>query len=179
LSAAEVVIQLKEAVGLWMSAVSVARRWRTARLWDSGSRCADQTQSANVVLAAARFLMTSAVVLPALSDFCFIFAVPVANQIEYIGDASHPGLEGEEHALLSEPCAIRAHPCPTIGACASHYSSSCKTAARDEDAARRGQQHDQGIPAGSNRSAVQHMRFAMASAATSVDHECPWIELFE
>jgi hypothetical protein len=33
--------------------------------------------------------------------------------------------------------------------------------------------------AGSNRSAVQHMRFATASAATSVDHECPWIELFE
>jgi cold shock protein len=98
---------------------------------------------------------------------------------EYIGDAARPGLEGEEYALPSEPCAIGAHPCPTIGACASHYSSSCKTAARDEDAARRIQQHGQGIPAGSNRSAVQHMRFAMASAATSVDHECPWIELFE
>jgi hypothetical protein len=98
---------------------------------------------------------------------------------EYIGDAARPGLEGEEYALLSEPCAIGAHPCPTIGACASHYSSSCKTAARDEDAARRIQQHGQGIPAESNRSAVQHMRFAMASAATSVDHECPWIELFE
>jgi len=53
------------------------------------------------------------------------------------------------------------------------------TAAHDEDAARRAQQHGQGIPAESNRSAVQHMRFAMASAATSVDHECPWIELFE
>jgi cold shock protein len=98
---------------------------------------------------------------------------------EYIGDAARPGLEGEEYALPSEPCAIGAHPCPTIGACASHYSSSCKTAARDEDAARLTQQHGQGIPAGSNRSAVQHMRFAMASAATSVDHECPWIELFE
>ena len=36
-----------------------------------------------------------------------------------------------------------------------------------------------GIPAELNRSAVQHMRFAMASAATSVDHECPWIERFE
>src|SRR6476646_6663160 len=96
---------------------------------------------------------------------------------EYIGDAAHPGLEGEEHALPFEPCAIGAHPCPTIGACASHYSSSCKTAARDEDAACRIQQHGQGIPAGSNRSAVQHIRFAMASAATSVDHECPWIEL--
>ena len=98
---------------------------------------------------------------------------------EYIGDAARPGLEGEEYAPPSEPCAIGAHPCPTIGACASHYSSSCKTAARDEDAARRIQQHGQGIPAESNRSAVQHMRFAMASAATSVDHECPWIELFE
>ena len=28
--------------------------------------------------------------------------------------------------LPSEPCAIGAHPCPTIGACA-YYSSSCKT----------------------------------------------------
>ena len=90
---------------------------------------------------------------------------------EYFGDAARPGLEGEEYALPSEPCAIGAHPCPTIGACASHYSSSCKTAARDEDAARRIQQHGQGIPAGSNRSVVQHMRFAMASAATSVDHD--------
>ncbi len=76
---------------------------------------------------------------------------------EYIGDAARPGLEGEEYALPSEPCAIGAHPCPTIGACASHYSSSCKTAARDEDAARRIQQHGQGIPAGSNRSAVQYI----------------------
>src|SRR6476620_12667342 len=87
--------------------------------------------------------------------------------------------KAKEYALPSEPCAIGAHPCPTIGACASHYSSSCKPAARDEDAARRRQQHGPGIPAGSNRSAVQHMRFAMASAATSVDHECPWTELFE
>src|SRR6478672_5845951 len=70
---------------------------------------------------------------------------------------ARPGLEGEEYALPSEPCAIGAHPCPTIGACASHYSSSCKTAARDEDAARRIQQHGQGIPAGSNRSAVQYI----------------------
>jgi hypothetical protein len=98
---------------------------------------------------------------------------------EYIGDAARPGLEGEEYGLLSEPCVIGAHPCPRIGAWASHYSSSCKKAARDEDAARRTQQHGQGIPAGSNRSAVQHMRFAMASAATSVDHECSWIEPFE
>ena len=41
---------------------------------------------------------------------------------EYIGDAARPGLKGEEYALLSEPCAIGAHPCPTIGACASHYA---------------------------------------------------------
>jgi putative transposase len=25
---------------------------------------------------------------------------------------------------------------------------------------------------------AQHIRFAMASAATSADHECPWIEVF-
>jgi hypothetical protein len=80
-------------------------------------------------------------------------------------------LEGEEHALLSEPCAIRAHPCPTIGACASHYSSSCKTAARDEDAARRTQQHGQGIPAGSNRSAVQHIPAARALSIRATPHD--------
>jgi hypothetical protein len=28
---------------------------------------------------------------------------------EYIGDAARPGLEGEEYALPSEPCAIGAH----------------------------------------------------------------------
>jgi hypothetical protein len=44
-------------------------------------------------------------------------------------------------------CAMGAYPCPTIGACVSHYSSSCKTAARDEDAALRKQQHGQGIRA--------------------------------
>ena len=45
---------------------------------------------------------------------------------EYIGDAARPGLEGEEYALPSEPCAIGAHPGPTIGACASHYSCACR-----------------------------------------------------
>ena len=64
---------------------------------------------------------------------------------EHIGDAARPGLEGEEYALPSEPCAIGAHPCPTIGACASHYSS--KTAARDGRYPSPIQQHGQGIPA--------------------------------
>jgi hypothetical protein len=34
-----------------------------------------------------------------------------------------------------------------------------------------------GIPVGSNRLAFQHKRFAMGSAAMSVDRECPLIEV--
>jgi hypothetical protein len=34
------------------------------------------------------------------------------------------------------------------------------------------------LPVGSSRSAVQHIRFTMGSAATSVDHEYPLIEVF-
>jgi hypothetical protein len=34
------------------------------------------------------------------------------------------------------------------------------------------------FPADRTDQAVQHIRFAMASAATSADHECPWIEVF-
>jgi diketogulonate reductase-like aldo/keto reductase len=54
----------------------------------------------------------------------------------------------------------------------------CMTAARDEDAARRTRQRGQGIPVGSNRSTVQHVHFAMGSAATSVDRECRLIAVF-
>jgi hypothetical protein len=35
----------------------------------------------------------------------------------------------------------------------------------------------EGIPVGSNRSAFQHIRFAMASAAMSAGCECPSIEV--
>ena len=40
-------------------------------------------------------------------------------------------------------------------------------------------EHDnvEGIPVGSNRSAVRHIRFAMGNAETSADRECPLIEV--
>ena len=74
--------------------------------------------------------------------------------------------------------AIPAHPSPGTNACVPHCNISCTTAVRDEDVVRRRQRHDRRIPCGSNRSAVQHIRFAMGSAATLVDHECPLIEVF-
>src|SRR5258707_2329359 len=61
-------------------------------------------------------------------------------------------------------------------ACARHCNISCMTAAGDGGGTRRARQRGQGIPVGSNRSAVRHIRFAMGNAATSADHECPLIE---
>src|SRR5664279_3855379 len=97
---------------------------------------------------------------------------------EHIGDAARPGPDGKECAQLSEQGAMSVHPCPTISASAPHCNNSCTTAVRDGDVARRKRQRGQGIPVGSNRSAFQHMRFAMGSAAMSVDRECPLIEVF-
>jgi hypothetical protein len=97
---------------------------------------------------------------------------------EHIGDAARPGPDGKECAQLSEQGAMSVHPCPTISASAPHCNNSGTTAVRDGDVARRKRQRGQGIPVGSNRSAFQHMRFAMGSAAMSVDRECPLIEVF-
>src|ERR1700738_4807063 len=69
----------------------------------------------------------------------------------HICDAVRRGSDGKEYALPSQRSAIRAHPYPRTGACASHYSNSYTTAAHDEDAARRTQQRGQGTPVGSNR----------------------------
>src|SRR5665811_1463742 len=97
---------------------------------------------------------------------------------EHIGDAARPGPDGKGCAQLSEQGAMSVHPCPTISASAPHCNNSCTTAVRDGDVARRKRQRGQSIPVGSNRSAFQHMRFAMGSAAMSVDRECPLIEVF-
>ena len=64
----------------------------------------------------------------------------------YIDGAARPELEGKECVLPSRRRVPAARPCPTINGCASRCSSSCKTAARDEYAARRTQQHGQGTP---------------------------------
>jgi uncharacterized protein YdcH (DUF465 family) len=95
----------------------------------------------------------------------------------YIDDAIHLRSDGKEFVQLSERSAVPAHPCPTIDACVPHCSIACTKAGRDEDAARRALQHGRGIPVGPNRSNVQHIRFATGNAETSVDRECPLIEV--
>ena len=105
-------------------------------------------------------------------------AVPVVNQSDYIGDAARPGSDGKECVRSAQWCATRARPSLGTNAFVPHCSTSCTTVVRDEDAVRPRRLYDRGIPCGSNRSAVQHIRFAMGSAATLVDHECPLIEVF-
>src|SRR5467141_2721914 len=68
-------------------------------------------------------------------------------------------------------------PSPRIDACVPHYNISGKTSVRDGGAALRTQQRGQGIPVGSNRSAVRHIHFAKGSVATLVGRECPSIEV--
>src|ERR1700726_1379597 len=83
----------------------------------------------------------------------------------------------KEYALPSQRRERLAHPFPRINASVPRCDISCTTAARDGGVARRSQQRGQGIPVGSNRLAVQHKRFAMGSAAMSVDRECAMIEV--
>src|SRR5258707_4709379 len=70
-----------------------------------------------------------------------------------------------------------ARPSPRIDACVPHYNISGKTAAHVGGAALRTQQRGQGIPVGSNRSAVRHIHYATGSVATLVGRECPLIEV--
>src|SRR6202022_978323 len=58
-----------------------------------------------------------------------------------------------------------------------HCNISCTTAAGDGGGTRRARQRGRGIPVGSDRSAVRHIRFAMGNAAASADRECPLIEV--
>jgi hypothetical protein len=95
---------------------------------------------------------------------------------EHIGDAVHPGSDGTECAPLPRRHLISARPCSTISECACHCSSPCRTAAHGADGVRRIPRYDQGIPCGSNRSAVPRMRFARVSAETSGGLECRSIE---
>src|SRR5664280_3259779 len=94
----------------------------------------------------------------------------------YIEDAARPGPDGKECDRRSQWHAVRARPSLRTNAFVPHCSISCTTTVRDKDAVRPRRRYDRRIPCGSNRSAVQHIRFAMGSAATLVDHECPLIE---
>src|ERR1700751_1670667 len=91
---------------------------------------------------------------------------------------SNPGILVVQSAQdrATENASNLARLCATTNACACHCNSSCTRAARDADGVRRTQQHDQYIPAGLNRSAVLHKRFAKVSEETSVDLESRWIE---
>src|SRR6267378_97344 len=95
----------------------------------------------------------------------------------HIGGAARRELGGKESARPVRRHARTAHPSPTIDACGRHCNISCTTAAGDGGGARRTQQRGRGIPVGSNRSAVRHVRFAMGNAETSADRECPLIEV--
>jgi subfamily B ATP-binding cassette protein HlyB/CyaB len=98
--------------------------------------------------------------------------VPVDNQIRTYWWCRPPRI-GRQRIW---PARSTAHPSARRGACARHCNISCMTAARDGGGTRRARQRGQGIPVGSNRSAVRHIRFAMGNAAMSADRECPLIE---
>ena len=103
--------------------------------------------------------------------------VPVVNQIRTYWWCSPPRTGRQRMVPASLTARRPAHPSPKINASLSRCDISCTTAVHDGGVARRTQQRGQGIPCGSNRSAFQHMCFAMASAATWVGRECPLIEV--
>src|SRR3984893_16242454 len=94
----------------------------------------------------------------------------------HIGGAARRELGGKESAQPVRRRARTAHLSPRRDACACHCNISCMTAAGDGGGTRRARQRGQGIPVGSNRSAVRRIRFAMGNAAMSADRECPLIE---
>ena len=95
----------------------------------------------------------------------------------HIGGAARRELGGKESARSVRRYATTAHPSPRRDVCGRHYNMSCTTAAGDGGSTRRTRQRGRGIPVGSNRSAVRHTCFAMETAETSADRECPLIEL--
>src|ERR1700716_2486445 len=96
---------------------------------------------------------------------------------EHIGGVARRELGDKECFRPVRRRARPARPSPRIDACVPHYNISGKTAVRDGGAALRTQQRGQGIPVGSNRSAVRHIHFATGSVATLVGRECPSIEV--
>jgi hypothetical protein len=92
---------------------------------------------------------------------------------EHIGGVARRELGDKECFRPVRRRARPARPSPRIDACVPHYNISDKTAAHVGGAALRTQQRGQGIPVGSNRSAVRHIHFATGSVATLVGRECP------
>src|SRR5256884_4895388 len=78
---------------------------------------------------------------------------------EHIGGVARRELGDKECVRPVRLRARPARPSPRIDGCVPHYNTSSKTAVRDGGAALRTQQRGQGIPVGSNRSAVRHNPF--------------------
>src|ERR1700676_2484969 len=84
----------------------------------------------------------------------------------HIGGAARRELGGKESAQPVRRRARTAHLSPRRDACTWHCNISWMTAAGNGGGTRRARQRGQGIPVGSNRSAVRRIRFAMGTAAT-------------
>src|SRR5258705_10728522 len=107
----------------------------------------------------------------------FCERVPVANQIRTYWWCSPPRTGRQRMLPARSTVRETGASSPRRDACVPHYNISGKTAAHVGGAALRTQQRGQGIPVGSNRSAVRHIHFATGSAATLVGRECPSIEV--
>jgi hypothetical protein len=77
----------------------------------------------------------------------------------------------------SPPRIGRRRICPARSTVRENGASFSKESAGGGGGIRRTRQRGRGIPAGSNRSAVRHTRFAKETVETSADRECPLSEL--
>src|SRR5260370_12871131 len=101
----------------------------------------------------------------------FLFCLSLSQiKSEHIGGVARRELGDKECIRPVRWRARPARPSPRIDACVPHYNISGKTAVHVGGAALRTQQRGQGIPVGSNRSAVRHIHFATGSVVTLVGH---------
>jgi hypothetical protein len=146
--------------------------------FDEWHRC---QMSRGYIHSSSKFSGTSPNVFKIVASPKFpMFASPLLSLPEIksgrIDGAILPGAAWRRCCQLPEPPARPGHPCPALGGCEPRCNISDTIRAGGEDAARQIQQHDPGSPAGSSRSAVPHIRFAMAIALQSADRECPLLE---
>src|SRR5664279_2771451 len=92
---------------------------------------------------------------------------------EHIGGVIRQELVSVECARWPERLVEPARPCSEIDVSGRHYNTACTRGAHGAGVARRTRRHDQDIPVGSSRSAVQYAHSAMAIAARLAGHECP------
>jgi Glutathione S-transferase, N-terminal domain len=85
-------------------------------------------------------------------------------------------LASAECVRRPERPAVSAHPSSGIDECEPRCNTAYKKGVSGAGVAHRIRRHDQGIPVGSSRSAVQHVHSAVEIVARLVGHECPWRE---